>query len=67
MKYYIVIKTSIFFGLIPWTSTRRANNREHAAKLLATEVGAKVHPTDIPRLVGKQFIIQGRKTITVFQ
>lgn len=65
MKYYIVIKTRIFFGLIPWTKVKRARSDRHAAEILATELGNKVHYADINNLLNKKLIINGGKTVTI--
>lgn len=65
MKYYIVIKTRIFFGLIPWTKVKRARNDIEAAAVMAGELGNKVHHTDIKNLLNKKLIIAGGKTITI--
>lgn len=66
MPYFITIRRKILFGLIPWTTVQRAKDQFQAAKILEDQVGSKVHHSDIPRLVGKQFIIEGKKTITIF-
>jgi hypothetical protein len=65
MKYYITIQKRIFFGLLPWTTVRTARNAQHAAELMAEELGNKVHHSDIKNLLNKKLIINSGKTVTI--
>lgn len=66
MRYYITIQRKLF-GLIPWTSVKKARNPEHAAKMLGDMVGVKVKPIDLHLFLRKELHIHGTKTVTLHQ
>lgn len=66
MRYYITIQKKLF-GFIPWTTTKKARNPEHAAEILTEIFGCPVRPKDVHLFLRKPIHLSGSKIATLHQ